>query len=308
MDELLPLLCCPLTHRPLRKQNGELVADAEHVYAVSAEGIPLFAAQFLSNEGRAQRDHFDRVAKGYLENLTYPHTQEYTSYLDNALVSAMDRSHLGTVAELCCGRGEAFQLLAGTIDRGVGIDVSEAMLKNAVKENRQPRRLFVQGDATRLPLASACFDSVIMLGGVHHVSDRRALFGEIFRILKPGGHFYFREPVSDFFLWRWLRAIVYRLSPSLDHRTERPLQYEETVPVLRDAGMRVLHYRTHGLFGFCLLMNSDILIFNKLFRFVPGIRTITRWIARFDEMVLQLPGMRGMGLQVVGVAEKPRQV
>jgi hypothetical protein len=56
------------------------------------------------------------------------------------------------------------------------------------------------------------------------------LFREVARILKPGGRFYFREPVSDFWPWHMLRRVIYRISPSLDHLTERPLRYDETAP------------------------------------------------------------------------------
>jgi hypothetical protein len=81
------------------------------------------------------------------------------------------------------------------------------------------------------------------------------------------------------------------------------LLYEEAVPVLERA--QSLQYRTHGFLGFCLFMNSDVLFFNRVFAFVPGIRAITRGAARLDEAVLNLPGFGRAGLQVVGLAEKP---
>src|SRR5262249_48968627 len=110
---------------------------------------------------------------------------------------------------------------------------------------------------------------------------------------------------SDFFLWRWMRAIVYRLSPILDSDTERPLLWRETVPVLERAGFAVESWRTYGFFGFCLFMNSDVLMFNRLFRFIPGIRFLTRLATRIDDVTLLLPGLRRAGLQVIGVARKP---
>src|SRR5262249_11687565 len=148
-------------------------------------------------------------------------------------------------------------------------------------------------------------DTVVMLGGIHHVPARAQLFAEVARILKPGGRFLYREPVSDFFLWRALRAVIYRVSPMLDHGTERPLLYAETVPVMEAAGLRSLSYQTYGLFGFCLFMNSDVLFVNRFFRFVPGIRAVVRASARMDNAMLALPGMRRAGLQVIGVAQKP---
>lgn len=165
--------------------------------------------------------------------------------------------------------------------------------------------VFLQGDATNVPLASGCADTVVMLGGVHHVTARAAFFSEVERILRSGVRFVYREPVDDFVLWRMIRALVYRVSPMLDHRTERPLRHEETVPVLARAGLRTVDYRTHGFLGFCLFMNSDVLVFNRLFRFFPGIRKITGAAATFDRVVLRWPGLRRAGLQVIGIAIKP---
>jgi len=301
------VLRCPLTQAELVRSGDELVAKGSHPqrYRVTGSGIPLFAEQFCSDEARIQEAHYEKIAAAYVENLRYPHTEEYMAYLDRALLQAVDPTSLVSVAEICCGRGEAFHLFGNRIARGVGVDVSVAMLEAAASEHKGRNVSFVQGDATMLPLASEAFDGVFMLGGIHHVNDRLRLFSEIARILKPGGRFYFREPVSDFAPWRWMRSAVYRLSPALDHETERPLRRDETVPFLEAAGLRCTHWSTHGFLGFCLFMNSDVLVFNRLFRFIPGIRSITRASTRLDDLIVRLPGLANAGLQVVGAAEKP---
>jgi hypothetical protein len=94
-------------------------------------------------------------------------------------------------------------------------------------------------------------------------------------------------------LWKALRAIVYRVSPALDAANERPLTYGETVPVLQDVGLRSQVYSTHGFLGFLLFMNSDVLFFNRTFRFVPSIRPLTRASTHLDAFLLSLPPMRG---------------
>jgi SAM-dependent methyltransferase len=300
----LSLLRCPATGAGLRLEDDILRADGGVArYRITPSGIPLFAAELISDDARVQQAHYDRIADAYVTNLGYPHTQEYAAYLDQALLGAIGTAPLGSVAEICCGRGEAFPLLGDRIARGIGVDISVTMVEAARRAHPAADLVFVQGDATRLPLADDAFDAVFMLGGIHHVNDRAALFREIARILKPGGHFYFREPVSDLWLWRGLRAVIYRLSPTLDHLTERPLRYDETAPFLTAAGLQLTRWRTYGFFGFCILMNSDVLIFNRLFRFIPGIRGITRAFARFDDWITSRWTRRG--LQVVGVAEKP---
>ena len=162
--------------------------------------------------------------------------------------------------------------------------------------------LFLQGDATKLPIKDGSIDTVLMLGGIHHVPDRAALFREIRRILSSNGRFVFREPVNDFVPWKLIWWIVYRMSPMLNHDTERPLTYEETEPVLREAGLSHIGYRNCGFLGFCLFMNSDVLVFNRLFRFLPWIRAIVRATACLDDALLRVPIMTSAGLQVVGEA------
>jgi len=303
----LPMLRSPRSGQALRIEGRSLVsADGAERYALSPSGVPLFAAEFLSDAARIQQGHYDGMVAQYVENLGYPHTQEYMAYLDRQLFAVLPEEGLGTVAELCCGRGEAARLLHGRIARCVGVDVSGGLLEIARKDLPSEQFYFVQGDATLLPLADRVFDNVVMLGGIHHVPDRRRLFSEIHRILKPGGGFYFREPVDDFALWRAIRKVVYRVSSALDHTTERPLRRHETEAELAQAGMALEDWRTYGFFGFCLFMNSDVLVFNRVFRFLPGIRPLTRAACRVDHWTTSLPGLRHAGLQVIGVARRPR--
>ena len=305
MDEaLLPYLVSPETHESLACLDEELVSETgSYKYSIQ-HGIPMFAEKLCSEEGKIQQQHYDKIAKVYVENLAYPHTQEYTSYLDEKFLDAIDNKGLGVVAEVCCGAGEAFPLLKDKIEFGVGVDISLQMLLQAQQKLPEECFHFVQGDATQMPIKDSSIDTVIMLGGIHHVPDREALFSEVARILKPRGQFIWREPVSDFWLWRMLRSIIYRISPILDHQTERPLLYTETVPILEKSGLKLEKWQTYGFFGFCLFMNSDVLFFNRLFRFIPGIRSITRLSVMIDDWITHRKMLKNSGLQVIGKAVK----
>jgi len=307
-DEYLAMLCSPRTGQPLRLVDGRLESsDGNEHYEISASGVPRFTAEFVSDAGRAQEFQYDGMVAKYLENLGYPHTEEYMAYLDRQLFDVLPAGSLGTVAELCCGRGEAARLLERRMSRYVGIDVSAGMLEIARKDLPEERYFFAQGDATMLPLREQTVDNVVMLGGIHHVPDRVSLFREVGRILKPGGGFYFREPLDDFALWRVIRKVVYRYSSALDHNTERPLRRGATESALAQAGLVLRDWQTRGFFGFCLLMNSDVLVFNRLFRYLPGIRPLTRAACRIDHLTTSLPGLRHAGLQVIGVARHANQ-
>lgn len=304
LKRLMPLLCSPNSHAQLRLDNGSLIDTENDIhFEISSESIPIFANE-LSADAKVQQQHYDQIADAYANNLDYPHTKEYLQYLDRVLNDLVGEQSLGTCAEICCGTGEAFDLYHAQIDTGIGIDISTAMLSYAKKKH--PKHLhFIQGDATALPLQSNSFDTVIILGGIHHVPDRQNLFKEVYRVLRPGGKFIYREPVSDFWLWKFLRTIIYRISPILDHDTEAPLLYNETVPLLDNVGFERGEWNTCGFLGFCVFMNSDVLFFNRLFRFIPGIRVITRWSAKFDAWCLSFNSLKRSGLQVVGSAVKP---
>jgi ubiquinone/menaquinone biosynthesis C-methylase UbiE len=306
LGNMLRMLRCPRTGQKVHLDGNQLVnEDGSQRYAISPSGVACFEASAATEEARIQQRHYDRVASAYVTNLGYPHTQEYSKYLDDKLIGLMSRAVLGNVAEICCGSGEAFRLIDKPIGTGIGVDISAKMLEAARSAFPSPRYQFIQGDATNLPLDNGLFDTVVMSGGIHHVNQRQKLFDEIFRILKPGGNFYFREPCDDFTLWRAIRKVIYRVSPALDHETERPLRHGETVPYLERAGFRMQQWETCGFLGFCVFMNSDVLVFNRLFRFIPGIRAITRLSAAVDDWTVRLPMLRGSGLQVVGWAQRP---
>ena len=306
VQDLLPILVSPGSRDPLVYDGSALVTeDGAHRFPIDQEGILRFVEHTLSDDAERQRTHYDSVAAAYVANLGYPHTQEYLAYLDGGLLDMIDDRPLGKMAELCCGNGEAVDLLVGRYRCAIGVDVSAAMLQVAAQRHKDKPCGLLQASVTSLPIADASLDSVVILGGIHHVPDRLGLYSEVFRVLRPGGLFVWREPVNDFFLWRWLRAIIYQLSPSLDHRTEAPLHLKDTAEDLSRAGLRLADWRPMGFIGFCLFMNSDVMVFNRLFRFVPGIRAITRAFARADDWLVRLKPLRSLGLVAIGRAVRP---
>ncbi len=56
--------------------------------------------------------------------------------------------------------------------------------------------------ATSVPASDASFDAVFDFGIIHHVPDWRAAVGEVRRVLRPGGRFFFEE-VTTHALARW---------------------------------------------------------------------------------------------------------
>lgn len=73
----------------------------------------------------------------------------------------------------------------------IGADIDAEALAFSVATHHAANFHRVQTDAMRLPFSDGSFDVVLCMQMYEHVSDSDVLFGEIFRVLRPGGYCYF---------------------------------------------------------------------------------------------------------------------
>lgn len=100
-----------------------------------------------------------------------------------------------TVIDLGSGAGnDCFVARHETGDSGkvIGIDFTEAMIKKA-RANAEKLGFnnveFRQGDIDDMPVSDDVADVVVSNCVLNLVPDKQKVIGEIFRVLKPGGHF-----------------------------------------------------------------------------------------------------------------------
>jgi SAM-dependent methyltransferase len=121
-----------------------------------------------------------------------------------------------TVLDIGSGSGTdslIASLLAGAAGRVYGLDMAEAMLEKLRRNIASMGATNVDplaGNAEEIPLADASVDVVTSNGVLNLVPDKPRAFGEIARVLKPGG----RVQISDIALGRPL-AEKARLDPKL---------------------------------------------------------------------------------------------
>ncbi len=99
------------------------------------------------------------------------------------------------VVDLGSGAGnDCFVARAETGDTGkvIGIDFTPAMIEKA-RINAEKRGFhnveFRQGDIEKMPLTSNVADVIVSNCVLNLVPNKEGVFKEIFRVLKPGGHF-----------------------------------------------------------------------------------------------------------------------
>jgi ubiquinone/menaquinone biosynthesis C-methylase UbiE len=158
------------------------------------------------------------------------------------LKDAVDARGLGRVLEIACGPGRLTAEVGG-VGMGVAVDFSPSMLQIARgRVNGHGGWSFLRTDAFALPFRSGSFDAAYTLRFIRHfrLEDRRRLYAEIRRVLRPGGTF-------------MLDALNREVS--LPHRHKRGVESYEIYDVLydrneleaelREAGFRVM--RVEGI-------------------------------------------------------------
>jgi SAM-dependent methyltransferase len=93
------------------------------------------------------------------------------------------------VLDVACGTGNAALLAARAGARATGVDRSQRLVDVARARAAQERLdvAFAVADAQALPFADASFDAVVSVFGVVFAEDADTAFGELVRVLRPGG-------------------------------------------------------------------------------------------------------------------------
>ncbi|HXE30681.1 MAG TPA: methyltransferase domain-containing protein [Terriglobales bacterium] len=98
------------------------------------------------------------------------------------------------ILDLGCGSGWAARLLAARVGpRGlvVGVDVSDAMIRQAQEHPDAPRNVrYVAAPAERIPWTNDFFTHVLSIESFYYYTDQRVVLDELRRVMAPGGRLY----------------------------------------------------------------------------------------------------------------------
>lgn len=143
-----------------------------------------------------------------------------------------------TVIDLGSGAGnDAFvaRKLTGEKGRVIGIDFTEAMISRA-RENTEKLGLsnveFRQGDIEDMPVTANKADVIVSNCVLNLVPNKHKVFGEVYRVLKPGGHF----SISDIVLEGDLPAKWKEVTELYAGCVSGAIQKNEYLGIIKEAG------------------------------------------------------------------------
>ena len=118
----------------------------------------------------------------------------YCIQLYHHVAAAVDLSGKDVV-EVGSGRGGGASYIARNLKPKsmLGIDLADKAVDFCNNHYTVAGLSFRQGDAEKLPLADASVDAVVNLESSHCYSSMERFLAEVYRVLRPGGHFLFSD-------------------------------------------------------------------------------------------------------------------
>jgi malonyl-CoA O-methyltransferase len=166
----------------------------------------------------------------------YDHDANPMPVLEEPLVRAAVGDPRGLAAlDLGCGTGRHALWLAKAGAAVTAVDFSEGMLAEARrKPGAEAIRFLVHDLHEPLPLPAAGFDLVVSGLVLEHLRDLAAFFGEMRRLLRPGG----RAVVSAMHPAMWLRGAQARFTDPASGEVIQPGSYPHQLGDLVMAAVR----------------------------------------------------------------------
>lgn len=152
------------------------------------------------------------------------------------IVRLADPQPADAALDVACGPGVLACALAKQVRRAAGIDLTPAMLEQALRTQREQGLNNVEwtlGDVTAMPFADASFDVVTCRFAFHHFPEPLRVLREMRRVCRAGG----RVVVADSAPSAAKAAAFNAMEKMRDPSHTRALPEEEMAALFREAGL-----------------------------------------------------------------------
>ena len=181
----------------------------------------------------------------------YQNLEGYVPEADLGLGCGLPTQYAGiaegnTVVDLGAGAGNDVFIarrIVGDKGRVIGIDMTEEMIEKAKKNNEKlgfSNVEFRLGEIENLPVKNDSADVVVSNCVINLVPDKRKVFSEIYRILKPNGHFC----ISDIVLQGDLPESLKKSAELYAGCIAGALQENDYLEIIKETGFSKLEVKT----------------------------------------------------------------
>ena len=139
--------------------------------------------------------------KNYEENYWAKRAGQYnkTSWVKDedfiaAFLGMLPKQTFNSILEIGIGTGAVAEKVVSNCGPLIGIDISKEM----ITQINHPNITALVGDVHKLEFDTNTFDLIYMRNVIHYIDNPLLAFSEIYRCLKPGGHFLFSQVIPPF--------------------------------------------------------------------------------------------------------------
>lgn len=151
----------------------------------------------------------------------------------NTIINALNIDSTSSILELGCGTGGDARFIKNKTNAEItGVDINKYVIEFA--KNHIP---ILEFDLTLspYPLNSLIFDGVFCINLLQLIPDKKTLFEEIYRVLKPNGAFFSMITTKEQILNRYINKYF----PSLENiELQRHLFQEDLILLLESVGFK----------------------------------------------------------------------
>ncbi len=216
------------------------------------------------NSETLQKEHYERIAADYDTHYNDLYSQKYMRrFVFEPMFEGIELNNQ-SVLEAMCGGGQATPFLLNSGAKVTGVDISPPQTINF--KRRHQKAEVICGSILNSGFADNSFDTVAVIGGIHHMPpyDNESIL-EIYRLLKPGGHFCFMEPHNESFAEKF-RQEWYKRDP-LFAENEAAINMTELHEKFKNH-FNFKHELYLGNFGYLFVLNSMV------FRIPPKFKSV----------------------------------
>lgn len=229
-----------------------------------------------SNLDDREKRQIEYKTKYKEQNEAWDETQVYLSKKYKELVP-----NNAVVLDAGCGHGNyVIDENRKTISWAVGVDLSEEFTNKNVCLDQ-----VVHADLEQLPFKDGEFDVVLSLWVLEHIENPDKVFGELHRVLKPGGLFMFCAP-NKFFLP--LLAMQVLKNSGLNHLLNKYLFGRKEKDIFE------AYYNANSLGELTTIAKSGFEVVELRYNYDPGYTS-------FNDLTFKLSGILHRVLAVLGI-------